>query len=88
MIAEYQHSNISAFEDQVRIAQRSLVHVLEATWAVGSEVKCLLSRRQRVPSRAVVFSHSGDGTLRVKLFTVNRRGHRTCKNVHWSRIVG
>ena len=68
-------------------ARDNFCNALFARWPAGTEVRALLSHRQKNPTLGTVTGARGDGRLCVRLSTVNRRGNRTIKCVHWTKIL-
>lgn len=78
---------LASLSNALWTAQDRYRAALNRRWPEGTIVHVYLSAVQKCPSRAEVISHHGDGTLAVRLFTVNRRGNRTVKHVHWERVA-
>lgn len=72
-------------ESNALLAANKVMAALAKQWPVGSPIQCLLSHRQKNFSTGEVICHFSDGRIRVGLLSLNRRGNRTSKNVHWSR---
>lgn len=84
--------NVKAFWDQVCQSPRlgdvelQVVHGEEVN-PPGQRVECYLQKRQKIPSTGTVIWRMPSGfTVRVQLDTVNSRGNRTIRDVHWSRV--
>jgi hypothetical protein len=76
---------LAKYQKERADAQRRLEAELEHEFPEGSTVAVLLSRHQTRPTTAEVIGHH-DSRVTVRLSTINRRGNRTVKRVHWSSV--
>lgn len=81
------NARLQKFEDAVIACQEKMHAELMKVFPEGQRVECYLSSRQKIPSTGTVIWRMPSGfEVRVQLDTVNSRGNRTIRDVHWSRV--
>ncbi len=74
---------LPSLESRVRHACADMTQAMLARYPVGTEVKCLLSVSQRIPSRGVITSACGvDSRYAIRLNTARGK----VKRVRWDMV--
>lgn len=80
-------NTLKSLEEKRRAASQKLEQAMLSRHPLDSAVRVYLNPNQYRPSLGdVIAAHGSDGTYRVRLRTINRRGYRTVKGVHWSKV--
>lgn len=71
---------LQVLDDRLMAARDAMYAGLRLAFPLHSEVEFCRNHTQKNPSRAVVISHTSDGTARVRLST------GTTRDIHWKKV--